>query len=539
MQKIEINRVFSNIENLWIFNISEVNRPKLQQLKLHFIFLKNLTMKIYLIVCISFILICCHTPENKKEVTAHNFDRLTALMDKYAENSLQNGNINSIALAVYRNGEMYHNYYGGLETNSEVKPNDTTLYEIASITKVFAGSLAARAVVDGKINIDDDIRKYLKGDYSNLEYENTPITIKNLLTHTLGLKYKTPPGFKKVTEQTSEGYYEDNPYEYNIDNLLEELKTVTLDKKPGTFYVYNSVGPELVAYILEQVYQKPYEEQLNLFLKELDMNDTYLLDATIEDKVANGYNSDGKIVPLSKNPLLGAAAGMISTLPDLMKFMKFQLENDDPLIKESTRILYEDDEDNTMGYLWQDMGTAKEEGFYYSKTGTSSGVQSGMLLCPDSNYGQIIIINNNSEPAFMDWLRLFNTIETDLIKYPKLNLKSITKSEFVKDLDNGTEQFNSLKSQDSIYFNTDLAGALNKIGYEFLYANNDAKKAILFFEYAVKKFPDDANLYDSLGEAFYVDKQYVNALLNYKKSLALNPENKNAENNISEISKLL
>ena len=44
-------------------------------------------------------------------------------------------------------------------------PNDKTLYEIASVSKVFAGSLAAKADLENKLTLDDDIRKYLVDEY--------------------------------------------------------------------------------------------------------------------------------------------------------------------------------------------------------------------------------------------------------------------------------------------------------------------------------------------------------------------------------------
>ena len=152
------------------------------------------------------------------------------------------------------------------------------------------------------------------------------------------------------------------------------------------------------------------------------MKNTYLQDyQNHKQNISNSYTSSGKLAPKNKNPLIGGGYGIITTLPDLIKLMKFQLESDNPLIKESRRILYEDDQDNVMGYLWQDMGEGKEEGFYYSKTGDSYGVRSGILICPDSNYGQIIIINNKSDEALADWETLYNKVETDLIKFPKIN----------------------------------------------------------------------------------------------------------------------
>tara|TARA_R110000850_G_scaffold18580_4_gene56876 strand:+ start:10115 stop:10345 length:231 start_codon:yes stop_codon:yes gene_type:complete len=68
-------------------------------------------------------------------------------------------------LAVYSDGKFYHNYYGELDKNSNNPPNDKTLYEIASVSKVFAGSLAAKADLENKLTLDDDIRKYLVDEY--------------------------------------------------------------------------------------------------------------------------------------------------------------------------------------------------------------------------------------------------------------------------------------------------------------------------------------------------------------------------------------
>ncbi|MGU3377059.1 serine hydrolase [Chryseobacterium sp. M5A1_1a] len=467
------------------------------------------------------------------------FEKLTHLINQYAENEIKKGNINSIALAIYRDGSVFHNYYGEIDKGSYSKPNDNTLYEIASISKIFVGSLAAKAVLEKKIKLDDDIRMYLAGDYQNLEYENTPITIKNLLTHTLGFKTKTPVKLGEINRKTAEGYYEDRPFDYDMSNFLEELKTVELNKKPGTFYDYNSIGSELVAYILEQVYHQSYKNILQDFLNELKMENTYLQDYQKHKQyLTNSYTSSGKLAPLDKNPLLGGGYGIIATLPDLIKLMKFQLESTNPLIKESRRVLYEDNQDNVMGYLWQDMGVGKEEGFYYSKTGDSYGVRSGILICSDSNYGQIIIINNKSDAAIAGWEVLYNKIETDLIKFPKINLKSVLKTQFLKDPKSAEKQFNVLNKQGENYFNTNLQDLLNSLGYDLLYADKNVNKAIEIFELAVKKYPKSANLYDSLGEAYFVNKEYDKAILNYKKSLKLNQNNENAKKYISEINKL-
>jgi CubicO group peptidase (beta-lactamase class C family) len=485
----------------------------------------NSSMKNSLLLSIIFLFFSCQNNEIKE---LKPFENLTNKVDHYANNTILNGNINSLAIGVYKNGKSYYNYYGVM---SQLTKNDSTLFEIASISKVFVGSLVARAVEEGHFSINDDIRIFFPGTFSNLEFNGTPITVQNIVTHTLG--FETPPKLDSIYQLIFDGYYENKDIPYSMIDLFAELETVSLTTKPGTYYDYNNVGPEIAAYILEQVYEQPYELILNQFLKEIGLKNTYLQDFISHKRnLAPSYNEFGELATIDKNPLLGGAAGIISTLPDLMQFMHYLLNSTDPLIKESTKVLFKEEE---VGYFWN-LGTAKKEGFYYYKTGTSSGVQSGLLVCPDSDYGQIIIMNNISEEAFDDWESLYNKIEYDLIEFPKINLWTQLESEFFKSPIQVSEQFIKLSKDTSKYFLNSTY--LNNIGYSHLY-KKEHQKAIEVFKLALKIDPDNANLFDSLGEAYYLNEEYENAKENFIKSLSLNPKNQNAATYIQGIDSML
>lgn len=79
---------------------------------------------------------------------------------------------------------------------------------------------------------------------------------------------------------------------------------------------------------------------------------------------------------------------------------------------------------------------------------------------------------------------------------------------------------------------------INGLGYEWLNDIKDTKGAIKVFEYGVEIMPNNANLYDSLGEAYFMNNEWNNAIINFAKSLTLNPENKNAITMISKINGL-
>jgi tetratricopeptide (TPR) repeat protein len=73
-----------------------------------------------------------------------------------------------------------------------------------------------------------------------------------------------------------------------------------------------------------------------------------------------------------------------------------------------------------------------------------------------------------------------------------------------------------------------LEERVNRQGYEILQGGG-AKQAINVFQLNVQAFPRSANAYDSLGEAYLAAGDTTLAIENYKKSLSLDPENKNAE----------
>jgi len=74
----------------------------------------------------------------------------------------------------------------------------------------------------------------------------------------------------------------------------------------------------------------------------------------------------------------------------------------------------------------------------------------------------------------------------------------------------------------------DFNSIINSIGYEWLKDKNNATAAIQIFEYGTKLRPNDADLFDSLGEAYFVGNDWGNSIHNYNISLKLDPDNENA-----------
>lgn len=78
---------------------------------------------------------------------------------------------------------------------------------------------------------------------------------------------------------------------------------------------------------------------------------------------------------------------------------------------------------------------------------------------------------------------------------------------------------------------------LNTLGYVYLRANA-IKKALYVFNLNIKIFPFKYNVYNSLAEAYFEQKEYNEALKNYYKALSINPKAKNAQEIIEKIKRL-
>jgi tetratricopeptide (TPR) repeat protein len=90
-------------------------------------------------------------------------------------------------------------------------------------------------------------------------------------------------------------------------------------------------------------------------------------------------------------------------------------------------------------------------------------------------------------------------------------------------VDQAVQQYHDLKAAQSAIYNFD-EGELNSLGYKLIRAKKFTE-AIRIFQLNVEAYPRSSNVYDSLGEAYMDDGNKPLAIVNYQKSLQLNPKN--------------
>ena len=102
----------------------------------------------------------------------------------------------------------------------------------------------------------------------------------------------------------------------------------------------------------------------------------------------------------------------------------------------------------------------------------------------------------------------------------------------MRGVDAGLRRYTELKQAGD---STVDEGILNGLGYTLLYDDGRTDDAIKVFERNVKEYPQSANVYDSLGEAFTKAGKKDQAIANYEKALELDPKSQNAAEKLRQL----
>ncbi|SIS60391.1 CubicO group peptidase, beta-lactamase class C family [Chryseobacterium ureilyticum] len=348
----------------------------------------------YVTLILSFALLSCKSIHPIHQQTIEN------AITKNALQLLEDKRFHSVSIAVLKDGESTIQHFGELTIGKGNKPNDSTLYELASVTKTFTGYIAAKAVLDKKLNLEDDIRIYLDEPYPNLEYKGEPIRIKHLITHTSGF-----PNFPIKSE--------------NKKAFFEGLKLINIETKPGEVYFYSNTAPELTAYILEKVYQKSFEELvIEFILKPNNMIQTkFTLNENDRTKLVKGYNDKNELMPNFNRTLWGGISGLHSTSTDLVKYMKLQLDPSNLIVSESHKKLYKEGSDFWEGYHWYII--ENDHQLMYRHHGGIYGMQNWFVIYPKQNMGISILTNTSFNETGEILEKVVNNLYDDIMKTKK------------------------------------------------------------------------------------------------------------------------
>ncbi|MEP6726583.1 MAG: serine hydrolase domain-containing protein [Bacteroidota bacterium] len=172
---------------------------------------------------------------------------LTQKLDSYLLTTAKNKNKFNGTVLVAQNGRILLNKGYGYKNKVEQVYNDTsTIYQIGSITKTFTSAIILRLQDEKMLSLTDKISKYIV-DYP----DGDDITIESLLTHTSGIFE-----YLESKEYAKENFIKP----ISIDTLISFFKSQKRLFKSGQRFSYTNSGYILLAFIVEKVTGKKYEQ---------------------------------------------------------------------------------------------------------------------------------------------------------------------------------------------------------------------------------------------------------------------------------------
>ena len=240
---------------------------------------------------------------------------LTAKVDKlFAE--WDNWDSPGAALAIIKDGTVvYKRGYGSANLEYNIPITPATIFHVASVSKQFTAFAVAMLVKQGKLSLDDDIRKYLP----EVPDFGKTITIRHLIHHTSGLR-------DYLTLLAMAGWRLDDVItKEHILKMVSHQKELNFD--PGEEFLYCNTGYTLLAEIVARVSGQSFREytEANIF-KPLGMANTHFYDdyEMVVKNRAYSYETkeDGGFKKSVSNYAIVGDGNLFTTVEDLMKWIQ-------------------------------------------------------------------------------------------------------------------------------------------------------------------------------------------------------------------------
>jgi CubicO group peptidase (beta-lactamase class C family) len=219
------------------------------------------------------------------------------------------------AVAVVRDGKLVLSKgYGHADLEHRVPITSTSVFDVASVSKQFAGLAIAMLVEQGKVALSDDIRNYIP----ELQDFGRTITVEHLVHHTSGIR--DWPGTLALA-----GWRMDDVISFDqILTFAYHQRTLNFD--PGSEYLYSNTGYNLLAELVRRVTGKSFRAWTDEHLfAPLGMARSHFRDDHTEifpDRVL-GYArmQDGTFRATSNNLMALGSSSLFTTAEDLAKWL--------------------------------------------------------------------------------------------------------------------------------------------------------------------------------------------------------------------------
>lgn len=417
-------------------------------------------------------------------------------VDSLINDAYEKGIFSGEVIISHNNENTYYKALGYADWETKRPIDRGTLFNIGSLNKQFTEEIVHQLVAENKLNYTDNLSKYL--DMYPAEI-GSKITVKQLLNMKAGLgDYLQDPKFEKI-EFT----------DFTMAQLIDIIKTEPLLFEPGTNQEYSNSGYVVLGAIIEKVTQLSYETNLrDRIVKPLKLENIFYSKAEKAKQKNRAYGTeiDFECQKISFDNIANStpAGGIYTDINNLLKFTEAKMKSSLPSGRKYGSGMFAGGTP-----FWNSTIYYNEKNGYAFVVMTNTG-NIADEIAPRINS---IIKNEPYPPLELPFnITLYKTINEKGIEYVKTHAEELAEQ--------------ARLPYDARFFNF--------FGYQFL----QGKKmdiAISLFKINVELFPDVANTYDSLAEAYLKSGDKNNALKYYKIELQMVPDNEQVKTIIAEL----
>jgi CubicO group peptidase (beta-lactamase class C family)/D-alanyl-D-alanine dipeptidase len=222
--------------------------------------------------------------------------------------------------------------FGFADTQKRIPATAETAYRVGSVSKLFTDLAVMQLVEQGRLELDAPFNRILP-EFAPRNPYNTPITLRQLMSHRSGLVREPPVGH----------YFDANPP--SLENVVRSLAQTTVLFEPGTRTKYSNAGVAVAGAMVARVTGEPFSKTIDHALfQPLGMSrSSFEPGPELAKSMAHGimWSYDGRSVPTPEFLLgTGPAGNLVSTVVDLGRFLSFVFADGrapgGPLLKPAT-----------------------------------------------------------------------------------------------------------------------------------------------------------------------------------------------------------
>lgn len=446
-------------------------------------------------------------PPLMKDFSSEEINNITDdLLEVYVEKDLFSG----VVLIAKDKNPVYLKAFGkaDYEQNRELKPD--TKFDIGSINKDFTKIAIMQLYEKDKLDVEDNIGKYLSGFPDEVLNK---VTIRQLLNHTSGFgDYLMLPGvIEKLPELTT------------IDKIIETFKDEPLHFEPGTENQYSNAGYAVLGAVIESVSGVSYFDYVEQnILQPVGLNETYFdykkIRSANEIPVGYMFSSTGEKIRIEYEETPSPSGSAFATAEDLLKF-ELSFLYDNKMLKDETKIFLINELQTVENITWDEV--INDPSYLSAMAGGAPGRNSVVYSQPATGYIIIVLANYDEPVAEQVGDNIYRLLSGREVKEPELpvfrklynaykeNGKDYLQNNFFKIIEGGNYEMEDF--------------LLNRVGYDLLNENR-TKEAIDIFSVNTDLFPEIANTWDSLAEAYAAAGETETAIELYKKVVKMQPD---------------